>query len=154
MAKITPVYYLQSGTVKFWQKESATSSATIITPNAIVAKKQSLVEVSYHPFEKNTVVVVYKGEAEVADLVTGKKMILTPTNDGKPRVAIVSFASATPSLKPTETVVSPTLIKTSPESNIGTFIIVGFIVVVIVAVFYNRLKQWSLAKIQKGKNNE
>lgn len=146
MAKITPVYYLQSGTVKFWQKESATSSATIITPNAIVAKKQSLVEVSYHPFEKNTVVVVYKGEAEVADLVTGKKMLLTPINDGKPRIAIVSFTSATPSLKPTEKFVSPTPIKMSSESNIGTFIIVGFLVVVIVAVLYNRLKQWSFSK--------
>lgn len=154
MAKITPVYYLQSGTLKFWQKESATSSATVITPNAIVAKKQSLVEISYNPFEKQTVVAVYKGEAEVADLVTGKKMLLTPTNDGKPRVAIVSFASASPTSEPTKPVVSPVPIKTSPESNISTMVVLGFLAVVIVAVLYNRLKQGSLANIQKGKNNE
>lgn len=162
MAKITPVYYLESGTVKFWQKESATSSATVITPNAIVAKKQSLVEISYNPYEKHTVVAVYKGEAEVADLVTGKKMLLAPTENGKPRIAIVAFTSTTPSpSKPTLTS-SPT--QSNPGFNIGTLIVAGLLVVVLgymlikkrshLTALYNRLKQWTLTKIRKGKNNE
>ncbi len=96
MAKLTPVYYLESGQVKFWQESSSIASATVITPNAIVAKKQSLASISYDPYKKQTVVAVYKGEAEVADLGTGKKFLLKPTDDGKPRVAIISFNSSSP----------------------------------------------------------
>lgn len=148
MAKITQVYYLQSGQIKFWQQEGSTSSATVITPNAIVAKKQSQASVSYDPYKKQTVVAVYKGEAEIADLATGKKMLLTPTENGKPRIAIISFTSETSSSK--TVVPSIPMQSGSSGSNIGILIVIGFLAVVFgytiirkrsyFTALYNRLK--------------
>ena len=131
MANMTPVYYLQSGQMKFCQEENTTSSATVITPNAIVAKKQSQAAISYDPYKKQTVVAVYKGEAEIADLSTGKKMLLKPTDEGKPRIAIVSFASASSPSKPavSSAPIPPT--QSSSGLNIGVLIIAGIIVIVL-----------------------
>lgn len=134
MAKLTPVYYLESGTVKFWQQEDSTASATVITPNAIVAKKQSNAEITYNPHEKYTLVAIYKGEAEVADLVTGKKMLLKPTDEGKPRVAIVSFTSAP------QTQESTPVLPVQPSSgfNIGVLVAVGITVIILGYIIFRK----------------
>lgn len=147
MSNMTPVYYLQSGQIKFWQKEDATLSATVITPNAIVAKKQSQASISYDPYKKHTVVAVYKGEAEVADLATGKKILLKPTDEGKPRIAVVSYTPISQTQEPKS--VPPK--KSSSGLNINVLIIVGIIAIVLgyvivrkksyLIVLYNRIKQ-------------
>lgn len=162
MAKLTPVYYLESGTVKFWQEERSTSSATVITPNAIVAKKQSNSEITYNPYEKHTVVAVYKGEAEVADIATGKKMLLKPLDGGKPRVAIIGFSSA--SSKPTTSSPPTPLNQSNPEfpSGILVLIIGGFIVLTLAYIIllkrsyiqemYRRMKTTVFEKKEKSKD--
>lgn len=146
MAKLTPVYYLESGTVKFWQEEGSTSSATVITPNAIVAKKQSNAEITYNPYEKYTLVAIYKGEAEIGDLVTGKKMLLKPTDEGKPRVAIISFTSMP------QTQESIPVLPAQPISgfNIGVLVAVGIFTIILgyivvrkksyLKILYNKIK--------------
>lgn len=161
MAKLTPVYYLESGSVKFWQQKDSSASATVITPNAIVAKKQSNAEITYNPYEKYTLVAIYNGEAEVADLATGKTMLLSSTSDGKPKIAIIAFAAeSSPSAQPAGFSTKPS----SSGLNISILIAVGLFAVVTgymilrkrlyFAALYNRLKEWSLAKIRKGGNNE
>jgi len=128
---MTPVYYLESGQVKFWQKEDATSSAIVITPNAIVAKKQSQAAISYNPYKKQTVVVVYKGEAEIADLTTGKKMLLKPTDEGKPRIAVVSFTSLSQTQEPKTEPKTALPKQLGPGLNISALITAGIIVIVL-----------------------
>lgn len=164
MAKITPVYYLEAGTVKFWQQEGATASATVVTPNAIVAKKQSNIEISYNPYEKHTVVAVYKGEAEIADLGTGKKMLLKPADGGKPRVAIVGFSSASASSKPTTSSPPIPLTKSSSGLSGGILLLIigGFIVVTLAYIIllkrsyiqemYRRMKTTLFDKKDKRKD--
>ena len=154
---MTPVYYLESGQVKFWQTSSSTSSATVITPNAIVAKKQSQASISYDPYNKQTIVAVYKGEAEVADIATGKKMLVKPTDEGKPRIAIISFTSATSSSKP---VVSSAPIQLSSGLTSGMLIIVGFLAVILgyviirkrsyIGEYYSRIKTKLFIKNKKN----
>src|SRR3989344_585659 len=151
MANMTPVYYLQSGQMKFWQEEGTTSSAAVITPNAIVAKKQSQAAISYDPYKKQTVVAVYKGEAEVADLSRGKKMLVKPADEGKPRIAIISSASVASSSKPAASSASTAQIQSNSGATIGVLITAGIIGIFLgyiilrkksyLAALYSKIKQ-------------
>lgn len=145
------MYYLQSGQVKFWQEAGATASATVITPNAIVAKKQSLVSISYDPVGKHTIVAVYKGTAEVADLATGKKMLVEPTDEGKPAVAVVSFTPAAQ----VQTIDSAPPRQSNPGLTIGVAVTAGIILAVLgYMVFYKKLKEKNTIRQLKEDTHE
>ena len=65
------------------------SDTAVKTPLTITKSKHTAFAVSYNPEKFYAVTVVYKGEVEVTNLVTGETAVLAPTEDGKPRAVIV-----------------------------------------------------------------
>jgi hypothetical protein len=71
----------------------AGNEVIVETPLTITKSKHTQFAVSYDPERQYALTAIYEGEVEVTDKFTGETAVLTPTDDGKPRLILVPLAA-------------------------------------------------------------
>lgn len=85
---------VHEGGVRVWNEGGdAGNDLTVETPLTVTKSKHTQFAVAYDPENQYAITVIYEGEVEVTNKLTGETAILTPTDEGKPRALVASLAT-------------------------------------------------------------
>lgn len=114
------MYDVFYGTIYVLKKEDS-KGVEVRTPLTTTKSKHTKFAVLYNPEELYSATVVYEGEVEVTDMLSGLTAALTPADDGRPRALVVPLAETT---------------KTIVSKGIGTLVVLVVFLLLISAGYF------------------